>query len=339
MSNRSFATRYDGSSSAPHSSGGGADLFGLQAKRQKDIMALQQAQELEKMREAERLQEQGTSQEGNIAKEKSRFDAAVDILKQNRMIPTDANIKSYDDATTQQRLQIAKTENDIEQAQSTSKLNFLQSKPGQSGMDSANAAILAKPGVDNSEGLARAQALSTTTVPPNTGVRIGAPGGDFSAKPQDLYGATQKTEMVGGIPDTNPASPTYGQKLFGKPVETYGKASFPPIANLRPQNGDSQNLTNNVSAKLTDSNIAPSGQPAQPDLASRFGMQFAPQQPTVGGMPDVLTKPQQSDPGTGISNVGGASPMDAIKALIQMFKMQPGQKPFQVPGTPPNGLY
>lgn len=304
MSNRAFATRYDGGSSAPRSSGGGADLFGLQAKRQKDVMMLQQAQELEKMREAERLSEQGAKQEGDISKEKGRFDAAVGILKQNGMIPTDANIKSYDDATTQQRLQIAKTENDIEQAQSTSKLNFLQSKPGQTGMNDANAAILAKPGVDNNEARARAQALSTTTVPPNTLTRVGAPGGEFG-KPQDFRGENQTTQMVGGM--KMPDGSTFG----GKPVETYSGGSFPPVGKINL--GDSQNLTNNVQA-------TPNATPMQNTFQSMGGT-FATQPPT-GGTPDLLTKPAQSQ-----ANPFAGDPLELIKMLMQHVMKQGPNRP------------
>lgn len=226
MSNRYMARIYNGDPSVRGGGGGNTDLFGIQFHRQQQLLQQQHQQELEKMREAERLEEQEATKETELGKTKTSFDAAVDILQKRGMIPNDKNIQSYDDATTQEKLLIAQTENDIENVKAQNEKTTLQSKPGQDAMTQANMALLAKPALENNIMRGQAQGLSRIDYPPNTGVGYN-PGGDFTKPPVFGQGPSQSIHMVGGITD-----PKTGQLIGARPVETYGPASFPPVAKI-----------------------------------------------------------------------------------------------------------
>lgn len=315
MSNRSFATRYNGSSSV--GGGGGSDLFGLKAKRQKDVMMLQQAQELERIKAQASADKDVDTNAGAVKDKSATLEVGLAAAKANGLVPANMSIDVIPADMRDAINELGKTHLALQQ-------KTQDSPEFQKSFMSGAASLQAKPTFDNNETAARTQALSTTTVPPNTGVRIGAPGGDFSAKPQDLFGGTQQTQVVGGykMPD--------GTTVGGHPMETYGKPSFPPVGKI--SLGDSQNLTNNVQSTPTD-------QFANPALDAILNKPYVPPQPSVPSTPDVLTKPANgmvSDLNTSNAAQPGSGQFDPwIKWLLQRA-MTPQQ---QTPTSSPFGLH
>lgn len=290
MSNRSFASQYNGAPNVGHSSGGGSDLFGLQAKRQKDIMMLQQAQELEKMQKSHDYATQETAQEGDIKSKAAQDAVGLKLAEQNGLVPPGTSLDSLSKEQRDAINQYGMTHLALQQK--------MQDSPEyQDSFVKGGAALAAKPAIDNNEAKARAQALSTTVVPPNTGVRVGAPGGDFATKPQDFFGGTQQTQVVGGI--KNPAT---GEMIGGHPVETYGRPQFPSVGKI--DLGDSQNLTNNVQAKPT---------PLDNSVAGPLGTSFA-TQPPIATNP-ILTKPSAGPGMIDSTSPGPATILNLLKYL------------------------
>lgn len=268
MSNRSFASIYNGSSSHSGGGGGGSDIFGDKARRQKDVMALQQAQDLEKMKAAADIDSKQTAQEGDIASKAHIQQVGLDAAKAAQLVPPGVTA----DVLSPEQMKLINTlgETHLALQQKT------QDSPNyQDAYMKGAAALQAKPDVENAEGRARAQALSTTTLPPNNIARVGMPGGDVSAKPQDFRGMTQQTQMVGGY--KMPDGTMFGQK----PVDTYSGGSFPPVGKI--SLGDSQNLTNNIQSK-------PSDQFSNPALDKVLSTPVNAGQPPVGANP-IMTKP------------------------------------------------
>lgn len=304
MSNRAFATRYNGSSSVG-GGGGGADLFGLQNKRQKDLIAIQQANELEKIKAQAAADKDVTSSEYQNKGDYDARQVGLAAAKANGMVPPNTSFndlsKEQQDAINEYGMTHLKLQQKIQDDPEFQKASV-----------SGAASLQAKPTFENNESAARARQLSNISEGPNT-VSSFWPSGSPSNQPEIGKGPTQTINMTGGMKDTNPKSPTYEQMIFQKPVETYGNGSFTSVGKINL--GDSQNLTNNIQTKPTDSNVSPAPTSSQfdnPQLDAILNQH--PQQPSITPTPSpVATKPTPGmiDP----TSPGPASILSLLKFL------------------------
>lgn len=299
MSNRAFATRYNGSSSVGGGGGGGADLFGLQNKRQKDLIAIQQANELEKIKAQAAADKDVTSSEYQNKGDYDARQVGLAAAKANGMVPPSTSFndlsKEQQDAINEYGMTHLKLQQKIQDDPEFQKASV-----------SGAASLQAKPTFENNVLAAEARSRSAITAPPNSLVNY-FPTGDGKDGSATARGMTQNTTTVGGIKD-----PRTGQMIGGKPVETYTGGSF-PVGKINL--GDSQNLTNNIQTKPTDSNVSPAPTSSQfdnPQLDAILNQH--PQQPSITPTPSpVATKPTPGmiDP----TSPGPASILSLLKFL------------------------
>lgn len=281
MSNRANAARYNGDSSVRGGGGGGVDLFGIRTAHQKDLMTLQQAQELERIKAQAAADKDVDTNSGKVKDTSATLAVGLKAAQDAGLVPANMSVDIIPQDLKDQINELGRTHLALQQ-------KTQDSPEFQKSFMSGAASVQAKPTFDNNETAARARALSTTVLQPNTADIIGMPNGIPGEPPQYASGPVQKISTVGGITD-----PKTGQLIGARPVETYGQASFPPVGKI--SLGTSQNLTNNLGTKPDVAN-------SQPDLASTFGMNFAQQpqdnaQPAAGNTPPVLTKPPENGPG------------------------------------------
>jgi hypothetical protein len=297
MSNKSFASRYDGSPSVRGGSGGGgADLFGIQARRQKDIMALQQAQELERMQKEHDLGAQDTQQKSDVDQKDYAFKAGIDIAKQNGIIPANMPESAI---PSDVRNQI----NALGTAHIALQQKIVNSPDFQDASVKGASALQTKPVLDNNESIMRARQLSTITAQPNTTLNY-FPHGNPNEPSATAYGDIQKVTTVGGITD-----PKTGQVVGGRPVETYTPGRFPVD---KVDFGGSNALTNNVQTKPEPTNIVSGNSLFPADNTTSTGM-------LLNTPPALSTKPT-AQPSSPLMTMGPSGPSIDWQKVLQMIK-------------------